>query len=83
MEDKTLEYIRKHITKWPEGAKEVCLEGSVILFDNDCLVYHPKDVFIGDASNIKYTHEEWEQPTGHVLDGGAVEFYHDVSFQAL
>ena len=72
MSDEILEYIKKHVKKWPESAEnvrldkdgEICFMGDV--YDTD---FHPcekfKGVFIPDEEFSEcgrlYTREEWEQ----------------------
>lgn len=67
--DPTLEFIRKHVTEWPEGAETVRIDNdNEICFVNaashDFFVYEP---FIFKPKNIEgtlvgymYTREEWD-----------------------
>lgn len=65
-----LDYIRKHVTEWPEGATEVylCDDGEIMFEDSDDDFFPEeefKGVFIPDEGcrhvGRSYTREEWEQ----------------------
>jgi hypothetical protein len=73
MKDEILEYIRTHVTQWPEGAKNVRLDGDgeICFFtdkDDQHCDFRPHDEFkgryVGESSvGNFYTREQWQQPT--------------------
>lgn len=71
MKDEILEYIRKHVTEWPEGAEEVflCRSGEISFdCDEDKFDRTPKDRFEGvfvpcegyNNCSETYTREQWQ-----------------------
>lgn len=73
-----LNYIRKHVTEWPEGANVVwlCSNGK-IEFDSDVeFDFYPDEMFEGvfktavghTCSGEEYTREQWEQTDLTKLD---------------
>tara|TARA_R110000782_G_scaffold261206_2_gene352738 strand:+ start:475 stop:861 length:387 start_codon:yes stop_codon:yes gene_type:complete len=60
-----LDYLRKHVTEWPEDATKVWLDhdGEVRFLPDVVWDFYPPGERISYVRSPEYTREEWEQPT--------------------